>query len=39
MSSERGKGEMAMFEQTFVDGTGKTNKSWTVVRLVRGAVR
>src|SRR5437899_5657303 len=20
-----------MFEQTFVDGTGKTNKSWTVV--------
>ena len=20
-----------MFEQTFVDGTGKTNKSWTVM--------
>ena len=22
---------MAMFEQTFVDGVGKTNKGWTVV--------
>ncbi len=22
---------MAMFDQTFVDGEGKTNKGWTVV--------
>ena len=22
---------MAMFEQTFVDGEGKTNKGWTVI--------
>ena len=29
-----------MFDQTFVDGTGKTNKSWTVVvSFILGATR
>ena len=33
MSERRWKGNefMGMFEQTFVDGVGKTNKGWTVV--------
>ncbi len=30
---------MAMFDQTFVDGVGKTHKSWTVIAVIRGAVR
>ena len=27
-----------MFEQTFVDGTGKTNKSWTVMLSFAGQI-